>query len=103
MGTLARLGQQACQEMMFEIAVRQGKRGVVERIDGKDPATFDEREYVQLTQAEKVIKEWVDVLVDQGLGPVEAVDRIMATVPVHGSTWTLIANDEFRNWLMGRR
>lgn len=56
---------------------------------------------VELTEGEQVIKEWFDALLDDGLSIADALERIELVIPRHGTTWLLLRNDHFRDWLIG--
>lgn len=54
---------------------------------------------VVLTDAEMVVKEWVDALLDEGLGVQAAIDKIEMSVPRHGKTWTALRDRVFFEYL----
>lgn len=54
---------------------------------------------VELTEAESVVKDWFDSLLDNGMGIEQAILEITNSVPIHGTTWDIINDQEFRGWL----
>lgn len=58
---------------------------------------------VELTDAEKIVKEWHESLLDTGYSHAAADEQILLRTPTDGMTWKVLADMEFRKWLHGIR
>lgn len=56
---------------------------------------------VELTEAEQVVHEWYQSLLDAGYGHHEAATQILDRVPIDKTTWRLLNQQDFRDWLTG--
>lgn len=58
---------------------------------------------VELTGAEQVVKEWYDSLLDIGYSHTSACEAILHRVPIDGTTWHTLNQQDFRDWLYGHK
>lgn len=54
---------------------------------------------VELTDAETVVKEWYDALLDNGMSPEDAIYEIETSVPHRGATWSVLQDRVFWEYL----
>lgn len=58
---------------------------------------------VELTDAERVVKDWFNSLLDTGHSHASAIEQILLRTPVDGVTWKVLEDEEFRKYLAGIR
>lgn len=64
---------------------------------------FIEQNTVELTDAERVVLDWHNSLLDTGYSTHAAVEQILLRTPTDGATWKLLEDDDFRRYLAGVR
>jgi hypothetical protein len=57
----------------------------------------------ELTDAERITKEWHCSLLDAGYSHGAATEKMMLYTPVNGAVWEVLGNDDFRKHLYGIR